>query len=182
VGAPDLKQQWGVGHPAQAPSDKQALQFTASFNQEMGVINGHLQYTSANAEAAPHQGFAARRDALYAAYQAALAKIDRSDPSKAKADIDKVLADGKALCAEVAKFRKEAEHAKKDWQAKEHAYDEAVHHVEELEAWGHAAAPALRTDADAIRSQVNQRQHAQATQALAPLQARLKPVYAEYLK
>ena len=47
-----LKDQWGVSDPAKVGSDKQAQQFQASFQKEIACINGHLQYTSANAEAA----------------------------------------------------------------------------------------------------------------------------------
>src|SRR5215210_6116243 len=88
-----LKGQFGVGDPntpGQNPtspddkgSDKQAQDFQAAFQQEQGVINGHLQYTAVNAEAARHDPLAARRDAMFTAFQGALAKIDRNDPSKA---------------------------------------------------------------------------------------------------
>ena len=69
-----LKDQWGVTDPAKAGSDKQSQQFQASFQKETACINGHLQYTSANAEAARHNPLEARRDALYSAFQAALAQ------------------------------------------------------------------------------------------------------------
>src|SRR5205809_621394 len=97
-----LKQQWGVKDPAKAGSDKQSQEFQAAFQRELAAINGHLQYTSANAEAARHGPLEARRDALYPRFQAALAQIDRTNPAKAKGAIDGVLADGKALCAETA--------------------------------------------------------------------------------
>src|SRR2546430_14285713 len=92
-----LKQQWGVQDPAKAGSDKQSKDFQAAFQKEMGCINSHLQYTSANAEAARHNPLEARRDALYPAFQSANAQVDPADPAKAKGAIDKVLADAKAI-------------------------------------------------------------------------------------
>src|SRR6188474_1823541 len=96
-----LKDQWGVDDPAKAGSDKQSQQFQASFQKEIGCINGHLQYTSANAEAGRHDPLAVRRDALHPAFQSALGQIDRTNPAKAQGAIDKVLADAKALSGEV---------------------------------------------------------------------------------
>ena len=54
-----LKGQFGVSDPqsdvggggSNAGSDKQAQEFQAAFQQEQGVINVHLQYTAAYAEA-----------------------------------------------------------------------------------------------------------------------------------
>jgi hypothetical protein len=187
-----LKSQFGVGdpqNPAQntpnakdAGSDKQAQDFQAAFQQEQGVINGHLQYTAVNAEATRHDPLAARRDALYTAFQAALAKIDRKDTAKAQGDIDKVLADARALAGEVAAFRQQAEKAKSDWDSRQGKYDEAVHHVEELEAWEDAKAPALRGLVDGIRNQVNLRQYAQACNTIDQLLPKLDPIYEEYLR
>src|SRR6185503_11718215 len=124
-----LKQQWGVKDPAKPGSDRQAREFQAAFQQHIGCINGHLQYTSANAEAARHTPLEGRRDALYPAYQTANGQIDPANPTKAKGSIDKVLADEKALEAEVAKFRAEAQKARNDWQARQPKFDTAVHQV-----------------------------------------------------
>jgi hypothetical protein len=177
-----LKQQWGVKDPAKPASDKQAKEFDAAFHKTIGCINGHLQYTSANAEAARHQPLEARRDALYPAYQSALAQIDPSDASKAKGSIDKVLGDAKALEGEVSKFRAEAEKAKNDWTPRQAKFDTAVHQVEELETWGDAKAPPLRGLVDGIRAQVNDRRYAPACVTLDQLLPKLKPIYDDYLK
>lgn len=193
TGSTGLKGQWGVGNPASPTSpstptttdtgsDKQAQDFQAAFQQQQGVINGHLQYTSANAEAACHDPLAARRDALYAAFQSALGKIDRNNPAKAQGDIDKVLGDASALAGEVGTFRQQAEKAKNDWDSRQGSYDETVHKVEELEAWEDAKAPALRGLVDGIRNYVNQRQYAQATTTLDQLLPKLAPIYEEYLR
>jgi hypothetical protein len=177
-----LKQQWGVGDPAKAGSDKQSQEFQAAFQREMAIINSHLQYTSANADAAHHDPLEARRDALYPTFQAALAQIDRTDPSKAKGAIDKVLADGKALGTEAAALRKSAENALNDWKARQPKYDVAVHQVEELEAWGDPKAAPLRGLVDGIRTQTNQRTYAQAVLIVDQLVPKLKPIYDDYLK
>jgi hypothetical protein len=177
-----LKQQWGVGDPAKAGSDKQSQQFQAAFQGEMAAINGHLQYTSANADAAHHGPLEARRDALYSWFQLALAQIDRTNPGKAQPAIDKVLADGKALCAETAALHMSAEKALNDWKCRQQNYDIAVHHVEELEAWGHDKAPVLRGLVDGIRTQTNQRTYAQASSLLDQLLPKLKLIYDDYLK
>ena len=193
TGGTGLKNQWGVGDPTQpntsgdqdtkdTGSDKQANDFQAAFKSEQGVINGHLQYTSANAEAPKHDAFAARRDAMYSSFQAALAKIDRTDPSKAQGDIDKVLGDARALSGEVANFRQEAEKAKNDWESRQGKFDEAVHQVEELEAWEDPKSPALRGLVDGIRGQVNERKYAQACTTLDQLLPKLGPIYDEYVK
>src|SRR5262249_38954320 len=128
-----LKGQWGVGDPAKAGSDRQAQQFQASFRSELAVVNGHLQYTSAHAQAARHDPLAARREALYWAFQSALALIDRTNPAKAAGAIAKVLADAKALGADAAALHQAAEKALNDWKARLPKYDAAVHQVEELE-------------------------------------------------
>src|SRR5580765_5010420 len=161
-----LKQQWGVKDPAKPASDKQAKDFNTAFQRTISCINGHLQYTSANAEAARHNPLEQRRDALYPALQSTLGQIDPTDPSKAKGAIDKVLADAKALETEVSKFRAEAEKAKNNWVAHQPKFDAAVHQVEELEACGDAKAPPLRGLVDGIRTQVNDRRYAPACTTL----------------
>jgi hypothetical protein len=177
-----LKQQWGVGDPAKAGSDKQSQQFQAAFQKELAAINGHLQYTSANSDAPHHDPLEARRDALYPAFQSTLAQIDRTNPAKAQGAIDKVLADGKALCAETAGLHKSAEKALNDWKGRQAKYDAAVHQVEELEAWGEPRAPVLRGLVDGIRTQTNQRIYAQASLILDQLVPKLKPIYDDYQK
>ena len=186
-----LKGQFGVSDPqnpaaggggGDAGSEKQAQDFQAAFQQEQGVINGHLQYTAAHAEASAHAGFTARRDAMYPAFQGAAAKIDRKNPAQAQGEIDKVLADERALGGEVAAFRQAAEKAKNDWDAKQPKYDEGVHHIEELEAWEDKEAPALRAQADKIRTQTNERRYADASTALDALLPQLAPVYDEYVR
>jgi hypothetical protein len=186
-----LKGEFGVSDPQSdaaggsgddAGSDKQAQDFQAAFQQEQGVINGHLQYTAANAEASAHAGFASRRDAMYSAFQGVAGKIDRKNPAQAQGEIDKVLADERALNGEVAAFRQAAEKAKNDWDAKQPQYDEGVHHIEELEAWEDKEAPALRAEADKIRTQTNERRYADASTALDALLSRLAPVYEEYIR
>jgi hypothetical protein len=191
-----LKGQFGVGDPnspsqntpntpstpstpstQDTGSDKQAQDFQAAFQKEQGSINEHLQYTAANAEAARHAPLAARRDALFSAFQAALAKIDRKDPAKAQAAIDKVLADARALGAETTTFRQQAEKAKTEWDARQSKYDEAVAQTEELEAWGDTKAPVLRGLVDGIRTKANERQYAQATNTLDQLLPKLAPIY-----
>jgi hypothetical protein len=190
-----LKSQFGVGDPnsptqntpndpnsKNTGSDKQARDFQAAFEKEQSSVNGHLQYTAVNAEAARHDPLAARRDTMFTAFQSALAKIDPKDPSKAKADIDKVLGDARKLNGEVTTFRQQAEKAKTDWDARQGRYDEAVAQTEELEAWGDAKAPALRGLVDGIRTQVNQRQYAQTNSTLDAMLPKLAPIYEAYLK
>ena len=60
--------------------------------------------------------------------------------------------------------------------------DESVHHIEELEAWEDKEAPALRAEADKIRTQTNERRYADASTALDALLSRLAPVYEEYIR
>src|SRR6266852_1395154 len=177
-----LKDQWGVDDPAKVGSDKQAQQFKATFEAGIACINGHLQYTSANAEAARHAPLESRRDALYPAFQGALGQIDRTNPAKAQGAIDKVLADEKALSAEVAKFHQEAQKARNDWQARQPKFDASVHQVEELEAWGDAKAAPLRGLVDGIRGHTNERRYAQACAIVDQLLPKLKPIYDDYLK
>jgi hypothetical protein len=190
-----LKSQFGVGDPnsptkntpntpntEDTGSDKQAQDFQAAFQQEQGTINGHLQYTAVNAEAARHDPLAARRDAMFTAFQSALGKIDRKDPSKAQGAIDKVLADARALSGEVAAFRQQAETAKTEWDARQGKYDDAVRQTEELEAWGDTKAAALRGLVDGIRTKANERQYAQATNTLDQLLPKLAPIYEAYLR
>lgn len=188
-----LKGQWGVGNPSgpqssQNPtpqdtgSDEQAREFQAAFQSIQAEINGHLQYTSTNAEASKNATFTSRRDALYSAFQSALGKIDRNDPSKAQGDIDQVLGDARALSSEVGTFRQETEQAKAEWDSKQASFDEAVHHVEELETWEDPQAAGLRGQADEIRTHTNERRWREACSALDGLLPALQPVYEEYLK
>jgi len=177
-----LKNQWGVGAPAKAGSDQQSQQFQAAFQKELAAINEHLQYTAVNAEQARHNPLAARRDALTPTFQATLAKIDPAEPAKAKGIIDKVMADTRALNAEVTKFRKDAEKAFNDWQARQAKFDTAVHQVEELETWEDPKAQALRTLVDGIRKQVNEKKYAPASATVDQLLPKLKPIYDEYVR
>ena len=157
-----LKDQWGVADPAKAGSGKQAQQFKAAFDAQISCINGLMQYTSANAEPARHDPLAARRDALYPAFQSANAQIDPADSSKAQGAIDKVLGDAKALSTEAAAFRKASEKALADWKTRQPKFDAAVHQVEELEAWEDPKAASLRALVDGIRTQTNERRYAPA--------------------
>ncbi len=177
-----LKKQWGVGDPAKAGSDKQAQQFKAAFQAQISCINGHLQYTSANAEAAKHDPLAARRDALYPAFQSANGQIDPANPSKAQGAIDKVLGDAKALSTESAALKAAAEKALADWKARQPKFDAAVHQVEELEAWEDPKAGSLRALVDGIRTQTNERRYAPACTTVDALLPKLKPIFDEYLK
>jgi len=188
-----LKGQWGVGDPAHPSSpgdpaakdtgsDKQANDFQAAYQSELGVINGHLQYTAVNAEASKHDALASRRDAMYGAFQSALAKIDRANPSKAQGDIDKVLGDERALSGEVASFRQAVEKAKNDWESRQGQFDDAVKQIEELEGWEDPKSPVLRGLADGIRGQVNERKYAAACTTLDPLLPKLQPIYDEFVK
>jgi hypothetical protein len=93
-----------------------------------------------------------------------------------------VLADAKALNGEVAKFRKEAEKARNDWQVRQGKFDAAVRQVEELEGWGDTKAAPLRGLVDGIRTQVNERKYAPACTTLDQLLPKLKPIYDDYLK
>jgi hypothetical protein len=177
-----LKQHWGVGEPTKAGSDRQSQQFQASFQREIGAMNAHLQYTAANADAAHHDPLEARRDALYPAFQAALAQIDRTDPAKAQGAIDKVLADAKALATETAALHKSAEKAVHEWKARQPRFDAAVHQVEEMEAWGYDKAPTLRALVDGIRTQTNRRLYAQASLTVDQLLPKLKPLCDDFQK
>src|SRR5450755_2378834 len=106
-----LKEQWGVGAPAVVGSDEQSQSFKTAFEAEMNAINESLQFTAVNADPARQDPLAARREAIITAYQAAMGEVDAADPAKAQPSIDKVLADAKALNAEAAGFRAEAEKA-----------------------------------------------------------------------
>ena len=177
-----LKGQWGVSDPqadaaADAGSDRQAQAFQAAFQAEQGVANEHLQYTAANAEVSAHEALATRRDAMYGAFQQALGKIDRNDPAKGQGEIDRVLADARALSADAATLHQETLQAKAEWETREAPCDEAVRKVEELEAWEDAKAAALRGQADAIRTQTNERRWREACTALDALLTALGPVY-----
>jgi hypothetical protein len=191
-----LKDQFGVGDPntlsntpgqsgANKPpvgADKQAKEFRAAFEKELALINGHLQFTAVNADTTRHAALAARRDASFTAFQAALAKIDPKDTSKAKAAIDKVLADARALGAEAATLRAQAQKAKTDWDARQAKYEAAVHQVEALEAGQDTKAAALRALVDGIRKQVNQRQYALAASTLDTLLPKLELIHKAYLQ
>jgi predicted nucleic acid-binding Zn-ribbon protein len=177
-----LKDQWGVDDPAKAGSDQQSQQFQAAFQQEITAVSGHLEYTAANAETARHDPLAARRDALYPSFQGALGQVDRTNPKKAQGAITKVLGDTNALNAEASKLHQETEKAKTAWDGRAPKLEEAVQHVEELEAWEDLKAPALRGLVDGIRAQVNDRKWAPATKTLDQLLPKLEPIYAEYLK
>ena len=177
-----LKDHWGVDVPAQPGSDEQSRQFKAAFQQELGAINGHLQYTAAHAEEAKHAPLASRRDTLIPAFQGALGQIDPENAGKAQGAIDRVLQDARALGAEVAAFRQSAEKAYDGWQQRQPQFDDAVHHVEELEAWEDPKAPTLRTVVATIQKQTDMRQYAPSSMALDQLLPKLDPIYQEYLK
>src|SRR5215212_10753108 len=121
-----LKQQWGVGDPAQVGPDPQSQDLKAAFEKPMDAMAAHLQFTAANGERARHDPFAARSEALVPRYQAALGEVDPADAAKAQASIDSLLADAGALGTEVEAFRNETEKAVGEWQSRVGAYDAAV--------------------------------------------------------
>jgi hypothetical protein len=167
---------------AQAGSDQQSQQFQAAFQQEITAINGHLDYTAANAETARHGPLAARRDPLVSSYNGALGQIDPADPKKAQGAITKVLAGAHALNAEASKLHQETETAKTAWDGRAPKFEEAGQHTQELEAWEDPKAPTLRGLVDGITAQVNDRKWALATKTLDSLLPKLQPIYDEYLK
>jgi chromosome segregation ATPase len=177
-----LKQQMGVGAPAQAPSYAQAQQFKAAFEQEMTALNGHLAYTAANAEPDRHNPLVFRQNPLYAAFQQALGQIDPANPAQAQGAIDNVLGNARALNAEAGQLHQETKQAKDAWDAAKPKYDEAVKHIEELEAWEDPQAATLRGLATQIQGQVDGRKWADASNTLDQLLPNLQPIYEEYLK
>jgi predicted nucleic acid-binding Zn-ribbon protein len=177
-----LKDQWGVSNPAQAGADKQSQQFQAAFQKEIGIVNDALQVSAPIAEDGPQQDLTQRHDSIVSSYQSTLAKVDPKDPTKAKSSIDKALADAQGLSADAVKFRKAVEKAYHDWQTRQPKYDDAVHQVEDLEAWGDPKAAPLRALVDGIRKLVNDRKYGQANTTFDQLSPKLKPIYDEYLK
>ena len=167
---------------ANAGSDKQSQEFQAAFQTQYNSINGHLEYTSVNAEEALNKPLVARRDALPAAYQSALGQVDPEDVKKAKAAIEKVLATAKALNGDVTKFRTAAEKAFNDWKSRQPKFDEAAQHIQELEAWVDPKAAALRAVVDGIAKMVSPRKYATACTTLDQFLPKLKPIYEEYLR
>ena len=110
-----LKEKWGVNAPKQVGADRQSREFHKSFKTILEAINGHLQYTSAYAEAAKHAALKSNREALSSAFRSALGKIDPANPAKAQRLIDKVLVEGKALQGEVATFRTSVKTSVSQW-------------------------------------------------------------------
>ena len=177
-----LKQQWGVGDPAQVGPDPQSQDLKAAFEKPMDAMAGHLQFTAVNGEPARHDPFAARSEALVPRYQTALGEVDPADAAKAKASIDSLLADAEALGKEVEAFRNETEKAVAEWQGRVGAYDAAVVQVEELQEWQHPKEAAVRALADAIRGFVNDRAHPKAIALLDQFLPKLQPVYEDLQK
>ena len=177
-----LKQQWGVGDPAQVGPDPQSQDLKAAFERPMDSIAAHLAYTAANADPASHDPLATRSDALVPRYQAALSEIDPADANKAKDSIDSLIADTEALGKEVEAFRNETEKAVANWQSRSGEYDAAVVKVEELQAWPHPKEAAVRSLADAIRGFVNDRALAKAIALLDQFLPKLEPVYEDLQK
>jgi hypothetical protein len=177
-----LKDQWGVGEPAKAGSDKQAQQFQASFQKEITGINGHLQYTSANAEAARHGPLASRRDALYPAFQSALAR-DRSDEPVEGAGRYRQSASGR----EGAERRsREISEGSGEGPLRLAIAPAQVRHGgssgRRAGDMGDAKATALRGLVDGIRTQTNERRYAQGCTTLDQLLPKLKPIFDDYQK
>lgn len=190
-----LKSQMGVGNPnsgmptapsangnPNAGSDQQAQAFQAAFQALQGTINEHLQYTAVNAEASKHAGVAGQRDGLFSTFQGVLSQIDPTDPSKAASAIQAALAQATTLSGQATTFRQEAEKAKNDWDSRQGQFDQSVQQIEELEAWEDPKAGALRSQADAIRGQTNERQYGEACSTMDGLPSTLAPVYEEYQK
>jgi hypothetical protein len=177
-----LKDQWGVADPAKPGSDVQSSQFKAAMERDLGIVNGHLQYTVTNAEAVKHEPLAKRRDALIPQYQQALKAIDPANPAKAKPSIDKVQAAMRNLLADADKLHAAAEAALTQWKKQQPDLDAAVHKIEELEDWGEPRAATLRAVCEALRKQVDARQYSPASAALDKFLPKLAPLYDEYTK
>ena len=172
-----LKQQWGVGDPAQVGPDAQSQDLKAAFEKPMDAMAEHLQFTAANGERARHDPLAARSEALVPRYQSALGEVDPADSAKAKPSIDSLLADAESLGQEVAAFRSETEKAAAEWQSRVASYDAAVVQVEELQEWQHPKEGPLRGLVDGIRGNVNDRAYAKAIAVLDQFLPKLQPIY-----
>lgn len=168
-----LKGLWGVEHPAPADTGEDATRLKAAFEPKIAAINEDLRVLATCAEAAQGQPLAARRDALYLAYQAAVAPADPGPSEGPTPSADQVLADAGALAAETSAARAAAQKALQAWQARQAAYDEAVRALEALEAGEDPRAAALRAQADAIRGDVDARRFDAACSQLDALQAGL---------
>lgn len=175
-----LATEWDVDAPAQAGSDEQAQAFKAAFAGCMGGLGGSLQFTAAHAETAKHEPLAARRDALYPAYQAANGQIDPANPSKAQGAIDQVLGDADALAGEASTLQEAVQQALEEWESRAGDVERAVQQIEELEAWEDPQASALRGQADQARTQADERRYEEACATLDALLPAIEPVYEEY--
>ena len=177
-----LKQQWGVGNPAQVGPDAQSQDFKTAFEKAMDATAEHLQYTAANGDRSRHDPLATRSEALVPRYQDALKEVDAADPAKAKPSIDTLLADTDSLGQEVATFRSETEKSVNEWQSRSGPYDAAVKQVEELSEWQHPKEAAVRALADAIRGMVNDHAYDKAVSTADQFLPKLQPVYEDLQK
>lgn len=181
---PGIKQELGLGDPSKpaVASTQQADKFKADYQAAAGPINQALQYTAAHAQKTKHDPEAGKRDKSCQAYQAALSRIDPTNPAKAQSAIDQVLAAVQGLKSTVESLKAAVEKAFNAWTAKEPTLQGITDKVREMVEWGHTKASALQQVVDAIVKKANDKAYEDACQGVDQLSMKVEPIHEDYLK
>lgn len=175
-----LKKQLGLGEPQAQGSSEQADKFKAAFQGISSQINEALQYTAAYAQQAKHGPLAAKREKLCTAYQAALGRIDPTNPTVAQGAIDQVLSAANALKSSAESLKAQVEKAYNAWKEKQPLLESITDKITEMVDWGHKKASALQQVLQGITAKTNEKAWEDALKALDQLNSKFTAIYEEY--
>jgi hypothetical protein len=179
-----LKKVLGLGEPSKKEAAKlrteQGKTFNKAFRATLKQVNGHLEYTAIRAEEARHDELSQKRELSYAAYHAAVKKIDPANPAVANDSLEQVTAAIEGLEASARTLREQAERHYSAWADKEPQFDAAAEQVVEMVGWGHAKGSGLQQVVTAINEQAKLRKYKEALEAFNQFLEKLGPIFAEF--
>ena len=170
------------GGDQQQGTDQQKIEFKAAVTPKFDEINGYLQFLAAHAPQEQHSSESGKRETAYSAFQAAVAKIDPTNPSVAQGAIDKVIGAVGGLTTAIKTVKETVERALEAWKAREGELSDWGDKVREMVDWGFEKAAKLQQIVDAIAGKANARQWNEALQALDSFISKVGPLFEEYLR
>lgn len=176
-----LKEQLGLGEPEARQSTRQADAFKTEFRRRLSPINQCLQYMAVYGAPAVHQSGESKREKICSAYQAALRKVDPTEPSVARNAIQKVLAAADGVQNAVQDLKQAAENAYEAWIARAPELEAVVLQVGEMTDWGFDKAPALQSVIDMVSAKEKSRHYQDARQTFAQFLDKFHGNYDEFV-
>ena len=179
----NLSSELGLCEPndSEVASSQQYQDFRNEFQSSADEVNQCLEEAVLYTPAPDYDQLVCQRDDSYSQYQETLQCIDPEDESAASQPIENTCSTVSGLVNEAQEVQRQAKECYDAWMARETEFETAIDQLQEIEDWGFSNdAPALRTTADEIQANVNEKQFQAATDALDGFLTALSPAYEEY--